>query len=537
MAKTGEHESCCGGAAQSGNASAAAVIDPVCGMRVDLSAGKPSFEHQGTTYHFCCGGCLDKFSADPERYLDPLKRAAADKEAARQAEAAPEGTVFGCPMCPGQEQEGPGVCKVCGMALEPMGAGLADRGENLELKDFSRRLLVGALFTVPLVVIAMGSHIGLPFESWFGARGLQIVQLILSLPVVAWCGAPFFSRGIASVQNGHPNMWTLISLGVATAFLFSLVAVIAPGLFPASLRSEGGTIGVYFESAAVIIVLVLVGQIIEIKARERTGDSIRALLDLAPKTATLIDANGDEKSVPLKGISVGDRLKIRPGEAVPADGIVVSGATAIDESMLTGEPMPVEKQPGDNVTGGTLNTTGSFEMEAGAVGSDTTLARIIEAVAEAQRSRAPMQRIADRVARYFVPGVVAIAVTAFAIWMVVGPEPQLAYAIVACVSVLIIACPCALGLATPMSVMVATGRGAREGVLFGSAEALEAMAAVDTLVVDKTGTLTEGRPRLTDIEPLGDFEPGETLRLAASLERSSEHPLASAIVEGAQKRG
>ncbi|MCH9809218.1 MAG: heavy metal translocating P-type ATPase [Alphaproteobacteria bacterium] len=533
-----DHEkttACCGGG--KGEGQSGAHIDPVCGMSVAPEVGKPTVRHDGEVYHFCCQGCADKFSADPERYLDPVKRAKADARDAKHALEAPAGTMFFCPMCPGQEQEGPGVCEVCGMALEPMGAGVGDPGDNPELKDFTLRLGIGAAFTLPLVIIAMGSHAGLPFEDWLGARGVRNAQLALALPVVLFCGAPFFSRGLASVRSGHLNMWTLISLGIATAFAFSLVAVIAPGLFPADLKGADGAIGVYFESAAVIIVLVLVGQIIEIKARERTGDAIRALLDLAPKTATRIDGDGVERAVPLDDIAKGDRLRVRPGEAIPADGVVVSGASAVDESMLTGEPLPVEKQPGAEVTGSTLNTTGSFEMEARAVGRDTTLSRIVEVVADAQRSRAPMQRVADRVARYFVPGVIAVAIGAFAIWLWVGPEPQLAYAIVAAVSVLIIACPCALGLATPMSVMVATGRGAQEGVLFHSAEALEALAEVDTLVIDKTGTLTEGRPRLTDILPLGEIGEAEILRLAASLEQASEHPLASAIVSSARDRG
>lgn len=526
---------CCGGthaAAPSGGG--AMAIDPVCGMSVDTTAGKPRHAHAGVVYHFCCEGCRTKFAADPERYLDPDKKARA---AAAETKAMPKGTRYGCPMCPGQEQDGPGVCKVCGMALEPIGVPPADAGPNPELIDFTRRLKLALAFTLPLVVVAMGGHLGLPVKEWLGARGAQILELVLAAPVVLWAGKPFLERGVASVRNASPNMWTLIGLGVTAAFLYSLVAALVPGLFPDSLRSADGTVPVYFEAAAVIIALVLVGQILELKARERTGDAIRALLDLAPKTALRINSDGREERVDLAVVVPGDKLRVRPGEAVPVDGRIVEGASAIDEHLLTGESLPVDKSVGAEVTGGTLNTSGSFVMQAEKVGADTVLARIVALVAEAQRTRAPIQGLADKVARYFVPAVVVVAILAFLAWLALGPTPALAYAIVAAVSVLIIACPCALGLATPMSIMVATGRGARDGILVSNAEALEALAGIDTLVLDKTGTLTEGKPRLTDVRVRRGFEEKMTLRLAASLERGSEHPLGQAIVEGARERG
>lgn len=508
------------------------AIDPVCGMTVDPGAGKPSADVDGLIYHFCCAGCRTKFVADPAAYLDRERRAAREAE----RDNTPPGTLYGCPMCPGQEQDGPGVCAVCGMALEPMGV-VAEPAENPELIDFMRRLWAAAAFTLPLIVLAMGEHIGIPFSGWLGARNAQILQLLLALPVVLYSGAPFFTRGLTSLRSGRLNMWTLISIGVATAFGYSLLAVLTPGLFPPTLRGPEDTVPVYFESAAVIIALVLLGQIIELKARERTGDSIRALVSLAPKTALRLDAEGRETEVAVSEIAVGDRLAVKPGGGIAVDGVVLSGRSAVDESMITGEPMPVAKAPGDRVTAGTINTTGAFTMEAGAVGEDTTLAKIIAVVAEAQRSRAPLQRIADQVAHYFVPAVLSVAVLAFLGWLAFGPEPALAYAITAAVSVLIIACPCALGLATPMSVMVATGRAASAGVLFRSAEAIEALAAADTLVVDKTGTLTEGRPRLSAVQPLGDVAENEILRFAASLETASEHPLALAMVSAARERG
>ena len=509
----------------------ATAIDPVCGMRVDTAAGKPTLAHDGVTYHFCCDGCRAKFAADPARYLDPGSKPQV------AAKPPPTGTKYTCPMHPEIVQVGPGTCPKCGMALEPMGVPALDAGPDPEYVDFARRFKVALVFTVPLVVLVMGEHVGLPVHRWFGPVGGLWIQLLLAAPVVLWCGWPFFERAMASLRNRSPNMWTLIGIGVAAAFLFSVLATVAPGWFPAGLRGHGGSVGVYYEAAAVIILLVLAGQLMELKARARTADSIRALLRLAPKAARRISADGSEAEVALEQVMAGDRLRVRPGEAVPVDGIVREGSSAIDESLLTGEPMPVEKSAGARVTGGTLNATGSFVMQAQAVGADTVLARIVAAVAAAQRSRAPAQALADRVAGWFVPAVVAVALAAFLAWMALGPEPRLAYALVAAVSVLIIACPCALGLATPMSIMVAVGRGAREGVLVREAAALEALAGVDTLVIDKTGTLTEGRPRLTDSRVLPGFDQKMLLRLAAGLEQGSEHPIAAAIVGAVRERG
>ncbi len=553
------------------------VRDPVCGMTVDPSAGKPSLVHDGHTFHFCCEGCKTKFAADPEQYLtaeDPVCGMSVNRATAKYMvrhngekfffcnprcqekfeaepekylegrpapEPMPEGTLYTCPMDPEIVRDHPDTCPICGMALEPMGVPAPDAGPNPELVDFTHRFRVGAVFTVPLLVIAMGPMVGLPIRDWLGPRLADWIELLLASVVVLWCGRPFFERGWLSVKTGNLNMWTLIAMGVGVAYLYSLVATVAPGIFPPAFRNPDGSVGVYFEAAAVIIVLVLLGQILELRARERTGDAIRALLDLAPKTALKLDAEGGEAEVPLEEVRVGDRLRVRPGEAVPVDGIVVEGRSTVDESMLTGEPVPVEKGPGDEVTGGTLNKSGSFVIEARRVGAETTLSRIVAMVAEAQRSRAPIQSLADKVAGYFVPAVVAVAIIAFIAWGLWGPAPSMAYAIVAAVSVLIIACPCALGLATPMSIMVATGRGAQAGVLVRNAEALETFAKVDTLIVDKTGTLTLGAPRLTDIvvsegEGAGLDENG-LLRLAASLERASEHPLGEAIVAGAEERG
>ncbi len=510
------------------------VIDPVCGMSVDTQAGKPSFDYEGKTYHFCGTRCREKFSIDPEHYIDPARkvtRSMADANAAGSSKK-----LYTCPMDPEIIQEGPGTCPKCGMALEPMGVPDADAGDNPELIDFLHRLKVGALFAIPLFILSMGAHVGLPVHDWFGARGSQFVELLLAAPVVLWCGQPFFKRGLASLRNRSPNMWTLIALGTGAAFLYSLAAVAAPGLFPETMRGHGGTVPVYFEASAVIIVLVLLGQVLELRARARTGDALRALMNLTPKTALRVLPNGTEREVPLANILHGDQIRIRPGAAIPVDGVIVSGHSAIDESLLSGEPLPVDKVEGDDVTGGTINTSGSFVMQARAVGSETVLSRIVAMVSEAQRSRAPLQNLADRVARYFVPAVVAVAVLAFLAWLWLGPEPRLAHAIVAAVSVLIIACPCALGLATPISVMVATGRGAREGVLIRNAQALEALANADTLVLDKTGTLTQGRPVLSGIVSNGIPET-KLLTLAASLEQASEHPIAAAIVAGARERG
>jgi Cu+-exporting ATPase len=547
--------------------------DPVCGMTVDPSAGKPTHEHDGRTFHFCHAGCRDRFAAAPQDYLiaeDPVCGMSVDRAAARhlakhegqrfyfcsagcqakfEAEPAkyldgrpapepmPKGTKYTCPMHPEIVQEGPGDCPLCGMALEPMGVPSGAEGPNPELVDFTRRFWVGAALTLPVFILAMAPHLGLPLRAWLGEGVSVWAELFLATPVVLWGGWPFFVRGWKSLVNRSLNMFTLIALGTGAAWLFSLVATLAPQIFPAGFRGPQGHVGVYYEAAAVIVVLVLLGQLLELRARERTGDALRALLDLAAKTARVIRANGSEEEIPLEQVKVGDHVRVRPGDKVPVDGSVVEGHSAVDESMLTGEPVPVEKSAGDKVTGATLNGSGSLVIEAEHVGSDTVLSQIVEMVASAQRSRAPIQKLADRVAGVFVPAVVAVAVLAFAAWAVWGPDPALAYALVAAVSVLIIACPCALGLATPMSIMTATGRGAQAGVLIRNAEALERFARVDTLIVDKTGTLTLGKPRLAAVLPEGDMAEDELLRLAAALERGSEHPLAEAIVSGAEERG
>ncbi len=508
------------------------AVDPVCGMTVEIATAKHHHRHDDTDYYFCADRCRSRFAADPVRFLDPVARHRAEEEAAKSR---PVGTKYTCPMHPEIVTDGPDSCPLCGMALEPMGIPPVDAGPNPELLDFTCRLKLGAFFAVPLVLIAMSPHVGLPLHDWLPPRISQWFELILATPVVLWCGWPMLERGVASIRHRSPNMWTLISIGVGAAYLYSLAAVLAPAIFPQSLRGHGGTVGVYFEAAAVIIVLVLAGQVLELRARERTGDAIRALLRLAPKTALRLDASGNETQVPIEHVAIGDRLRVRPGEAVPVDGIVVEGQSAVDESLLSGEAMPVDKGVGAKVTGGTLNRSGSLIIEARRVGDETMLSRIVAMVASAQRSRAPIQSVADRFAAWFVPAVVASAVLAFLAWLWLGPEPRLAYAIVAAVSVLIIACPCALGLATPMSIMVATGRGARSGVLVREAAALEQMALIDTLIVDKTGTLTEGRPILTDVVSVG-IDEKMLLRLAGSLERGSEHPLAEAIVAGARSR-
>ena len=449
----------------------------------------------------------------------------------------PKGTIYTCPMHPEIEQIGPGTCPICGMALEPKGIPAANEGPNPELVDFRRRFKVGVALTVPLVILAMGPMVGLPVDAWLGARTARWLELILATPVVLWCGWPFLERGWRSFRTMHLNMFSLIAMGVTAAYLFSLVAVLAPGIFPAGFRDHSGQVGVYFEAAAVIIVLVLLGQILELGARERTGSAIRALMGLAPKTARILRGDGREDEIALEDVVVGDRLRVRPGEKVPVDGAVVEGRSSVDESMLTGEPLAVEKVVGDAVTGATINGTGSLVIEARRVGKDTTLSQIVDMVASAQRSRAPIQKLADSVAGWFVPAVIAVAVLAFVAWSIWGPSPALAYALVSAIAVLIIACPCALGLATPVSIMTATGRGAQAGVLIKDAAALETFAKVDTLIVDKTGTLTMGKPTLIAVLPEDGHDEAELLRLAASLERGSEHPLAEAIVRGAEDRG
>ncbi|WP_256549235.1 heavy metal translocating P-type ATPase [Phenylobacterium sp. LH3H17] len=496
------------------------AIDPVCGMSVDTTAGKPSAEHDGATFHFCSTGCRTKFTADPDRYLSPRE----------PDPPAPPGTIYTCPMHPEIRQEGPGACPICGMALEPE-VFSAEAGPNPEIVDFSRRFWVGLALTAPLFALEMAGHLGLslPIPHDWGPW----LQFLLGTPVVLWAGAPFFARGWASVLSRNLNMFTLIALGTGVAWSFSTLALLAPGLVPAAFRDAHGTPPLYFEAAAVIVVLVLMGQLLELRARERTSDALRALMDLAPRTALRV-RDGRDEEVEVGDIHPGDLLRVRPGEKIPVDGVVVEGRAAVDESLITGESMPVTKASGDPVTAGAVNTTGGFVMRAERVGAETVLAQIVQMVAAAQRSRAPIQRLADRVSGWFVPVVVAVAALAFAAWAMIGPEPRLAYALVAAVSVLIIACPCALGLATPISIMVGVGRGARSGVLIKDAEALERLEKVDTLVVDKTGTLTEGRPKVTAIRPEPGFEEAELLRLAASLERSSEHPLARAIVAAAE---
>jgi Cu+-exporting ATPase len=549
------------------------VRDPVCGMKVDPRTAKPSADHAGHRYHFCSEACRTKFLAEPDAYLtatDPVcgmdvDRASAERflrhegsgryfcseacetkfkadpgkyaSSTRPPEKMPAGVKYTCPMHPEIVRDKPGSCPICGMALEPMGVPTGDEGPSPELVDFTRRFWVSAILSLPLLVIAMAPMLGLEVRDWFGERFTAWLELALATPVVLWAAIPFFRRGYESFVNRSPNMWTLISIGVGTAYLYSVVATFFPDLFPHQFRGHGGSVPVYFEAAAVIVALVFLGQVLELRARERTGSAIRALLDLAPKTARRIAPDGSEADVPLDEVRKGDRLRVRPGDSVPVDGKVVEGRTSIDESMITGEPVPVEKTPGDAVTAGTLNRNGSLVITAERVGSETMLSRIVEMVAKAQRSRAPIQGLADRVSYYFVPAVLLVALAAFVVWGVLGPEPSMVFAIVSAVSVLIIACPCALGLATPMSIMTATGRGAQAGVLIKDAEALERFASVDTLIVDKTGTLTEGRPRLTDVVPAEGFDPGLLLSLAASLERGSEHPLAEAIVEGAAERG
>ncbi len=502
------------------------VIDPVCGMTVDIHAGKPSYVHGGHTYHFCSEGCRAKFAKEPERFLDKTG----------EPEPLPKGTLYTCPMHPEIVQEGPGHCPICGMALEPMGVPGADE-VNPELIDFTRRLWVAVPLSLALVILDESKHLfGLDVLPFLSPSVKQWLQLALAAPAVLWCGWPFFVRGFESLRSMRLNMFTLIALGTGAAFLYSVVATVAPGLFPAAMAKDG-VIPVYYEVAAVIVALILLGQVLELRARERTGGAIRALLDLAPKTALRVLKDGSTESVPLAEVEVGDVLRVRPGDKVPIDGTVIEGRSAVDESMLTGEPIPVEKSPGDRVTGGTLNGNGSFDMRVDRTGAATTLAQVIEMVASAQRSRAPIQALADTVSGYFVPAVVLIAVLSFIAWYVFGPAPQLAYALVAAVTVLIIACPCALGLATPISIMVATGRGAQGGVLIRNAAALERLAAVDTLIADKTGTLTEGKPALTGVEAANGFTEAEVLGLAASLEAGSEHPLAAAILRGAEARG
>ena len=503
--------------------------DPVCGMAVDPATAQHSATHKGIHYVFCSAGCQAKFTADPAKYLK------ADTAAPKPA--APKGIIYTCPMHPQIRQSQPGNCPICGMALEPVG-GAAETGPSPELVDMTRRFWIGAALAVPTVILEMGGHFqGLNLHHFVSPRLSVWLQFALGTPVVLWAGWPFFIRGWASVRNRSLNMFSLIGLGIGAAYLYSLAATLAPGLFPEGLRQEDGVVPVYYEAAAVITVLVLLGQVLELRAREQTGSAIRALLNLAPKTARRIREDGADEEVPLELVQIGDRLRVRPGDSVPVDGVVLDGRSAVDESMVTGESMPVEKELDAKVIGGTINGTGALVVRAEKVGSDTMLARIVHMVSEAQRSRAPIQRLADIVSSWFVPAVIFVAVVAFVAWMIWGPPPSFAYALVAAVSVLIIACPCALGLATPMSIMVGVGKGATAGVLIKNAEALERFEKIDTLVVDKTGTLTEGKPRVVAVVPAEGFDEATVLSLGASLERSSEHPLAAAIVTSAKDRG
>jgi P-type Cu+ transporter len=516
--------------------------DPVCGMKVDPATARGgAHEHAGRTYHFCNPRCRERFAADPEHWLKAGPSLAA--MAAPGPAPAPSAPITGerieyvCPMDPEVLETKPGPCPICGMALEPRALALVEE-KNPELEDMTRRFRVSLVLTAPLLALAMGAMLpGHVLHRLVPAVALGWLELLLATPVVLWGGRPFLERMWTSLRTRRLNMFTLVGIGTGVAWLYSVAAVLAPGLFPESFRGHDGAVGRYFESAAVIVTLVLMGQVLELRARARTSGAIKALLGLAPKTARRLSEGGSEADVPLEEVRPGDRLRVRPGEKVPVDGVVLEGASTVDESMITGEPIPVAKAAGSRVTGSTLNGTGGFVMRAERVGRDALLARIVALVAEAQRSRAPIQRLADSVAAWFVPGVVAVAGVAFAVWVLVGPEPRFAYALVAAVSVLIIACPCALGLATPMSIMVGVGRGASAGVLVKNAESLETLARVDTLVVDKTGTLTEGRPSVVGFVGLDGHDDPEALRLAASLERGSEHPLAGAIVRAADTRG
>jgi len=520
-------------------AEAETVKDPVCGMDVDPAKAAGSFVHEGHTYHFCGQRCLEKFAAEPARYAGDAQHVRPlDGYPGESPPTPPAGAViYTCPMHPEIVSDRPGNCPKCGMALEPQTATL-DEGPNPELVEMGRRFWACLVLTAPLLVMAMAEMIpGQSLERVVPGQVAVWVQLVLATPVVLWGGASFFARGWASVVHRSLNMFTLIALGTGAAYAYSVAATLFPDVFPASFRGHGGGVPVYFEAAAVITTLVLLGQVLELRARSQTGNAIRALLGQAPKVARRLRDDGGEEDVPLGLVAVGDRLRVRPGEKVPVDGAVVEGGSAVDESMITGEPIPVEKGPGSKVVGGTVNGTGGFVMRAERVGSETMLAQIVRMVGEAQRSRAPIQRLADMVAAYFVPIVIAVAALTFLAWGVFGPEPRMAHALVNAVAVLIIACPCALGLATPMSIMVGTGRGASAGVLIKNAEVLETLGRVDTLVVDKTGTLTEGKPRLVSVVAVQGQDEGELLRLAASLERGSEHPLAAAIVSGAEGRG
>ena len=514
------------GRGHSHSSAADSVRDPVCGMLVDPHTLPHRHQFEGRTYYFCSGGCLSKFKADPKRFLA--------KDSELEA-AVPEGAIYTCPMHPQIRQVGPGFCPICGMALEPVLA-TAETGRNPELLDMTRRFWISTILALPVVALEMGFHL-IGLAHYLSQTTSNWLQMILASPVVLWGGWPFFVRGWKSIVSRNLNMFTLIAMGTGVAWVYSVVATLTPQIFPQAFRIGDGAVAVYFEAAAVITVLVLLGQVLELRARETTSGAIRALLDLAPKTARRIRNDGTEEEVPLDQVRVGDRLRVRPGEKVPIDGVVLEGRSAVDKSMVTGESMPVTKEVGANVIGGTINQSGALIIEAKKVGRDTMLSQIVQLVAEAQRSRAPIQRMADQVSGWFVPAVIVVALMAFAAWAIWGPEPRFSYGLVAAVAVLIIACPCALGLATPMAIMVGVGRGAQSGVLIKNAEALEHMEKVDTLVVDKTGTLTEGKPAVTGIVPGSGYTEAEVLQLAASVERASEHPLALAIVRAAEKQG
>ena len=500
------------------------AVDPVCSMTVDPHTAKHRADYHGHPYYFCSAGCRTKFVNGPQKYLD-----------AREPEPVAEDSVYTCPMHSQIRQVGPGSCPICGMALEPELAG-SDIGPNPELIDMSRRFWIGIALTVPIFVLEMGSHIA-GAHSWVDPNLSNYVQFAFATPVVLWAGWPFFVRGWQSLVTRNLNMFTLIAMGTGVAYAYSLIATFAPGLFPQAFRGgHGGAPATYFEAASVITVLVLMGQVLELRAREATSGAIRALLGLAPKTARRVKDDDSDEDVSLDEIHAGDRLRVRPGDKVPVDGVIIEGRSAIDESIITGESMPVTRQKDSRVIGGTINKSGSFIMRADKVGRETLLSQIVQMVASAQRSRAPIQRLADQVSAWFVPAVIAAAIAAFGAWAMFGPEPRFSYALVAAVSVLIIACPCALGLATPMSIMVGVGRGAQAGVLIKNAEALERMEKIDTLVIDKTGTLTEGRPKVASVLPAPGFDEAQVLKLAASVERGSEHPLAAAIVAAAAER-
>lgn len=506
------------------------TVDPVCGMTVDPATATFTARHEHKTFYFCSEKCRSKFVADPLKFIDP----ATGPTSSRQPSATEGGVIYTCPMHPEVRQLGPGFCPICGMALEPLVA-TESEGPSAEYRDMWRRFWIGLVLALPVLALEMGGHLtGLMMT--MSKHTSNWIQLALATPVVLWAGWPFFVRGYQSVITRRLNMFTLIAMGTGVAWFYSVVATVKPDIFPQQFREQDGAVAVYFEAAAVITVLVLLGQVLELRAREQTSGAIKALLDLAPKTARRLTEQGTDEDISIDQIVVGDRLRVRPGEKVPVDGILAEGHVSIDESMVTGESLPVSKEPGSKVIGGTLNTSGSFIVTAERVGRDTMLSRIVQMVAEAQRSRAPIQRLADQVSGWFVPLVIVIAIAAFIAWAVWGPEPRLAFGLVAAVAVLIIACPCALGLATPMSIMVGVGRGAQAGILIKNAEALERFEKVDTLVIDKTGTLTEGRPAVTALVPVNGFDENDVLRLAASVEQASEHPLAAAIVSAAKSR-